>query len=469
MAVFAQQTLETHRLHYLFGPGYPLTVLLGSFFVWITSLFSNHDSVFAVNLMSVVLSSFSVGILYILVKKLFNPRVAFFSSFLFSIFPIFLGISVYGMSHAPAIFFFLLGILFLLQFDHSRRGKDLLLSSLCLGLMGACRIQDLAFISIPASYLLFIVLKKALVPLNFRKTFLRLIVFWIGTGIIAATFHLPLLLSSMETNYSSQMSRFWEKAITLNFLGISPDSLFYTSQNIIFGLTPVGFLLGILGFFWIYQNDRKKFFFLILWFFIPFLFYGNIWGTVPRFYSFFTIPLIIAIGYTFDYLLKYKNLLFKITLGLIFNLIILTLFFNMYPILKFRHDHALLPEVARFIAQHTESNAVVITGDESFFFNHYGNVQTLSKPAYELYPSDGSLQEFKKEIDALLEKNTPLYITSTGLYSYDNGKFFSTMMKKSYHLHLIGRHLSEDWHKGETRLRTGWEYLWRIEPENFED
>ncbi len=110
----SQKTLQTHQLQPLFGFGYPLTVILGSLFIKISEIFTFHNPVLAINFMSIVFSSFCPPLLYIITKNLFNSRTAFFSTTLFSLSPIFLGISIYGKSHSPCLFFLLSAIIYLL-------------------------------------------------------------------------------------------------------------------------------------------------------------------------------------------------------------------------------------------------------------------------------------------------------------------------------------------------------------------
>ena len=143
LIIQANATLETGQLHNLFGFGYPLTVLLGSFFIWACQLFNIYDPVFAVNLMSVVLSSLAVLINYFFVSELFDKRTALISSLLLTVFPNFLGLSIYGTSHIPAILFLELGFWMLSLYKKFPQKIFLYLSALSLGLVGAARLQDL--------------------------------------------------------------------------------------------------------------------------------------------------------------------------------------------------------------------------------------------------------------------------------------------------------------------------------------
>jgi len=117
LAINAEKTLNTLQMHYLFGPGYPLTVLLGAIFVGLAKIFAIADFVIAVNFVSVFFGALCILAHYSLVRKLLDESCAFFSSLMLSIFPIFLILSVYGNSHTPSLFFLLAGISSLLSFQ----------------------------------------------------------------------------------------------------------------------------------------------------------------------------------------------------------------------------------------------------------------------------------------------------------------------------------------------------------------
>jgi len=147
LAMVSQHLADNFQLKHQFGSGYPLTVILGALFIAFTRLFQITDPVYSVNLMSVVLSSLSVGVFYVLVERLLNKRTAVFAAVAFSLSPIFLGISVYGKSHIPSLFFLLLSVYFLTRNGEDRTIKDFWLSAVFMGFMGACRLQDMVLVA----------------------------------------------------------------------------------------------------------------------------------------------------------------------------------------------------------------------------------------------------------------------------------------------------------------------------------
>ena len=86
--------------------------------------------------------------------------------------------------------------------------------------------------------------------------------------------------------------------------------------------------------------------------------------------------------------------------------------------------------------------------ENSIFYKYYGNIKLLGKPLHFLSLENKDLENFKQTLDSLLNNNIPVYITSVGLFAYDPGKKFSSMIKENYNLEIVGTELYEDWHKG---------------------
>ena len=143
LIVQASKTLDTHRLHGLFGTGYPLTVILASLAELAARFSPSIETVVAVNCISVLFSLLGVLLLYLLARDLLGETTAVLTALMFSVSPIFLGLSVYANSHTICIFFLLLGVLFLVRDLNDCGRNNLWWASLSFGLMGASRVQDL--------------------------------------------------------------------------------------------------------------------------------------------------------------------------------------------------------------------------------------------------------------------------------------------------------------------------------------
>ncbi len=464
--VSALKTLSTGQLHFVFGPGYPLSILLAAAFIYVAKLFSFSDPVVAVNLMSVVFSSLCIFVNYLLVRKLFDESSAFFSSIMFSLFPIFLGISVYGKNHTPSLFFLLLGLLLFLHFQTTQKKWHLILSALSWGFMGACRLQDLILMIIPIIFFFYFPTgpwtseNTSLKSLRSKTASLLLFIFIIA--IVVLIFHVPFFLQSDSTVYLNQLFNFWNLGLTSNFRGLFSISFGLSLTMIIFALTPVGAFVSLLGFLKLFKFNKRLFLFLLLWFFIPLLFYGNLNTTTSRFLVISVIPIFMVQGYFFSYLLSFQNRFFERAVLFSFCWMTLLLFSQIFPILHFRHQHALLPDWARWISKTTEPNAIIITSDEGPFIEYYGERKILYRPTALFIYDEEHMQSFKKTVDQFLKENIPVYITSSGLHSYDFQKIFINWMIQNYELIYRTEHFSEDWHAGETVLRVGIEKLYQI-------
>ncbi len=472
LAVKAQNTLHHHQLHFLNGTGYPLTVLLGSLFVALTGFAGNKDPVFAVNFMSVVLSSLAIAFHFLFVKDFLTRKTAIFSAIVFSVFPAYLGLSTYGKSHIPSIFFLCLGLLILQQYLQTGKRSLFFFSIGCFGCMGASRVQEYVFLIIPVTVFVWIMFKQKKGHPSLRQKsqlFWRdSLGLWTGSTVFAFLFYVPLLIDAPRTGYFIQLKGYWDVSTSPNFLGLLSPSLAESFRIIFFGLTPIGSITALLGFLLILKKDKYKALFLAVWLLLPLLFLGNLSMTTTRFIMICIIPLFICAGYFFAHLYSFPNSYFRLLSFFVFSLITVTMFVNIYPVLLFRHQHALLPDFARFVQRVTEPSAKIIAGDETPFIIYYGKREIGFRPFEAAKIPQSQLRDFQRRLDALLAQDTPVYITSSGLLSYDPEKKFSSFVQNHYQLDYVGETLSEGWHQGVTRLRIGVEKLYRIRPRQTE-
>ncbi len=460
LALAAEKTLDTGRIHPLFGPGYPLTVILGAGTLALTRTLGRPDPVFAVNLMSVVFSSLMLIPFYAFTRRSIEARAAFFATAAVSLFPLFLTLSVYGKSHTPSLFFLMGGLALLVRARENGRNRDLVSSAVALGLMGACRLQDLVLMIPAVSWFLWFPEKGA--P-SLRHRLRSSMIYWTSTGLTALAFHLPLLLTE-KGSYANQFSRFFKSGVLINYVGLLSSSLLTSFRHILFGLTPVGALTVLVGFLLLMRDRPRLAVFFSLWFGIPLLFYGNLMTTAPRFLMLPTLALFPVQGVLFSRLTRTPNKAFNSLTAASFCAVYLFLFVETLPILSFRHRNALLPDFGRYVAARTDPEAWIITGDEGPFLRYYGHRRLLDrpKPITRLTPS--AWRSFQAAVDRRMKAGDPVYITGSGLYSYDPDQAFSRAMKTRYILKKIGEKRTEDWHHGETILRTGPEGLFRVLP-----
>ena len=463
LAINAEKTLLTGRIHFLFGPGYPFTVLLGSAFVLLFRCFAVADPVIAVNFMSVFFSALCVPLTFHIAKTLFNKHAAWFSAIMLSVLPLFLALSVYGKSHIPSLFFLLAGIACLLHYLRHGKTRDLVLSSISIGLLGACRLQDMILMILPLSLLLvFSPFPRPGPPLTHGKKFRDVLLFGLIALIFPIVFHLPFLGQGVNTDYSQQFSRFYSAGVSENVMGLISPALSVSLRQVLREMSPLGLLTALGGSLLLLAYHKRALLFLVLWALVPFAFYGNLVTATPRFFMISLIPLIMAQGYLFSLGWQSPQGRSREISVLIFCLILAALLRNILPILNFRHHHAPLMEFAQELSVQTEENAVIIAADEHLFISHYSGRKALVKPCTMVRHDPDELMAFKARIDQLLAQGVPVYITHTGLHNYDPHQEFSGMIKGAYALRLIGEFPSEDWHQGATRLNVGMEKLYQI-------
>ena len=463
LAIKAQETLQTGRLQHLFGSGYPLTVLLGAFFIIAVNFWGVSDPVYAVNLMSVVLSAGSVALLYLIAEGLAGRRAAVFASVSFSLCPIFLALSVYGKSHAPGLFFLLLSVFALLRFVKNGRRLNLIISAVFFGAMGAARLQDM-FLLLPAMcfFVVFGLPFETGLSLKFRISRIKLLaIFCLIAGGTAAAFHLPYFLQN-DNEYSTNLLRFWQAGFKDKYLGILTPRLLTAGKHLVDNFTWPGLIISCFGLIRIGRKNISLGFFLFLWIAGPLMFYGNHRFVInPRFLLVLLPPLVISQGYLLGTWIK-KYPAARIVIIPAFVLMTGLACSRVYPALKFRHEQALLPDFVRWVAAGIEPDARIIVTDEGLFYKYYTTGQVLYRPADVIRSTSEELDAFRQTVDALLDQQIPVYITTASLYAYDRDRHFSDFFMKHYEGELVGSHYYEDWHLGSAATQVFLFDLYRV-------
>ena len=465
LASEAERTLSSGQLGHMLGTGYPLTVITGALFIFIFNLFHIPDPVLAVNFMSVVASSLGVLAFYFLSRELFGRTAAFFSAVMLSACPIFLGISVYGKSQPLNLVLLISGIYFLFAYKREKFISSLILGGFFIGCTGANRLHELVLLFFPISYLLMWPARKTDAKalreekLNWNAFFL----FWSLVGVITALGHLPYFIQENSAAYFKQIADWFDAGFHGKFVfGYSPR-IWIGAGYLVRSLTWAGIAVFLGGMFLIFKMNRRTFLFLFLWIIFPYVFYSNSSMSVtPRYFVIVLPPVLLAQGYMFSYLVN-KHKALKFASAVLLLVIINVLWFRIYPMLVIRHENAYLPQYARWISRNTEAGARIISSDESSFIKRYGGRSPLARPLGARRISPGELDQFKREVDALLDDKVPVYIHSVSLYSYDPGRNFERFMMENYHLLWVGAALYEDWHRGEMASDIFPNHLYKVE------
>ncbi|MBP7163935.1 MAG: glycosyltransferase family 39 protein [Candidatus Omnitrophica bacterium] len=452
LAIAAEKSLASHQLHFMHGHGYPLISILGIIFFGIAKLLSVTDPVIAVNFMNVFFSSISLIPFFFFLKNLFDDKTAILSSLLLCVNPLFLSTSIYGNSHSPFLFFLFSALWLLTVYFKACSAKPLFLAAFFFGLAGAARIQDMA-VMVPSIGFLSFILARRPPParaqeqrLGFLKPFMS------ATLIGLATVTVFYLLVFTRKDMNSFDKSFFQYRLLDPFSGLISEYLKISFGYLIadfssWSLLPIIGGLAVLAF-----EHRGKFGFLLLWFLVPFLAFGNSFFITPRFLLTGFVALIISQGYLFSKLIWNRPKALDIAGKIMFLLLIVLSYHRIYPTLSFRHRHDLIPEYGRWIARVTEPNAKIIVGDEGAFIRRYGRRETIHQIVtdttyYQKHESlKEELREYKKNLDALLDQGTPVYITEIGLLSNNVGLFYF-FLTKYYTLTYKGTAPFEVWHR----------------------
>jgi len=349
--------------------------------------------------------------------------------------------------------FFLFSAFWLLTvYFQSYSVKHLFLTAFFFGLAGAARIQDMA-VMIPSMSFLYVILARRSPPdasHEKRPCFPKLLMTagFISLATVAAFY----LLVFTSKDISSFDKSFFQYRLLDPFAGLISEYLkisfsYLISDFSFWGLLPILGGLTVLAF-----ESRSKFGFLLLWFLVPFLAFGNSFFITPRFLLTSFVALVICQGYLFLRLIWNRPKALDITGKILFLFLIVLSYHRIYPTLSFRHRHALIPEYGRWIARVTEPNAKIIVGDEGAFIRYYGRRETIHQIVtdttyYQKHESlREELREYKKNLNALLDQGTPVYITEIGLLSNNVGLFYF-FITKYYTLTYKGTAPFEVWHR----------------------
>jgi len=451
LALKSQESLKSHQIHYLQGTGLPLTVLLGALFVGIFKIASINDPVFAVNFMSVTLSSLSIPILFLLIKNLLDPKTALITSLLFTFNPIFSSLSSFGNSHIPALLFFLTALLFLTK--KPRTSQSLFLSCFFIALMGASRPQDLFPLSLVFIYVFLYEVRSAPI-LNTQKKIIhkqlpRLFRYSLLTAAILLVFYLPALTTH------SQMTENPLVALKNNLFDPIKYYSLISLRNFFFFLIPTNnlftFAIFSIGAYQIFKRNSRVSIVLFLWFIVPLLSFGGLGICRPRYFLIASIPIAICIGHFASCFYKKNKLLNGCAIGIIGFLALTCFLTTTYPVLSFRHKHTPTIDFYRWIGQVTEKNASIIN-NTSIFVKHISQRNAIGFPFYTYELKNESFRAFKASIDKLTEQNIPLYITSTVMAAEDLDKSYNDYLIDNFHFQLIGEKIIDAWRAGSTRL-----------------
>ncbi|MBU0468309.1 MAG: glycosyltransferase family 39 protein [Candidatus Omnitrophica bacterium] len=451
----ALKTIQTYQIQYFHDFQYPLAVIFLVGFINFFKLFSVYDPVFLYNFLSVFFSSMSVSLFYVLIKQLINKPAAFFTAILFSLCPIYLGLSVYGTSNILSLFFLFLCLVSMNQYFLSQEKKYYFLSSFSLGLMGAARLQEMFFI-LPAIFCLyaFSPLEKIRPDRSQKKLRTKLCGFagyLVIAVLIGGIFYLPAILrqiKSPETPFliGVLVTNVPRSGFIKFFIGSIVRNIGFIKMSFSF----LGLVLSVVGIALMAFSNRRAFALCFSWILAPLLILACFRITGPRLLVLIVPAFYVGLGYVFSIVLK-KNKTMRLVVFVVFVGILFSNYFKIYPILLHRHNAALLPDYARKIGEISKPNDVIICHDEALFIQYYAKRQTKSRPSESDLFSREAMMKYKDEVRVLLAQGRSVYLTWPGMFASEHPQVFEHLTKKYFKVEEVGMMPYEDWHRGPNR------------------
>ena len=380
LALKAEATLDTMQLQYLFGTGYPLTMMITAASIFIGRFLGIDDPVFAANLMSVYASAASIPLFYLLVKRLTDVPTAVISAVLLAVSPIYLGISVYAKGHALEISLYLRRDVVSVELRGTEGGQRLVVERGALRLFGRgagagpglCvaggRIYDVCLaagsrpIATPARYV-----RRRVHPRRGGGRDHRGVSFAVLIG--SGPGGVPRAIAQLSRAVVYRPAR----AEFVCVVAVLPRMVSHQLHNIRFdrrsprsGPRLAGQLAGH-GLQPAVVRSAVRVYLVID-------------TTIPRLFTVLLPPVIVFAAFFLAYGYRRQDRLSP-TLGtLIAVLLAGTMFGNIYPVLNHRHHNAVLPDYVRWVRAQVPANARVICKDDFIFYEHYGPLATLKRP-----------------------------------------------------------------------------------------
>lgn len=454
LAQAVEKSFEHRRLYpvYLHSPtigGRYGVVFVNVVLYALVNLFSKPESsettlVFS----SVLFSSLAVVFMFCFVRELYSDKLlALTAALLLSVTPIFLSQSTGAKEHSLSLFINLLVLYLVKKGIRNKSNIILLLSGIFLGFSGFFRVPNLWIIW---PFLLIYFLDFEL-PIKYQWRHIKTnrldfkMCIYVFVPIVAGLVLLWLVQREwifMHASYSK-------------FLGLISAPLKSAVRDFIFTMTLPGVIFLFFGFFFLLiRKQTINCFMLVSWFLLYFLYNGNLAIYSPRLILDCLVPAVIftAVGITGC---MRKNTILTI---LVVVMVAAMMFVRIQPILIFRHNFVGGKELALFVKENTEKDALIIAMDDAPFLEYYGKRETLSHPVgNDRKKLKKMLQVIKEEI----EKGRPVYITYSG-FSYDPQRLFERSLYYNFKLKKIGSFVTEDYHHASISFRIYKDVLYRI-------
>lgn len=432
LAVATEKTVETGETHAAVHGRYGLVLLYALAFAPFRYLAGVESSALVITVMTALLSSLAVGMLYLFAFRLTGKWFAgFCAALLLSLNPVFFSVTTYAKSHGPALLFVLLSGYALLR-GLEEKGLKWWIVSITSGLFSLLvRGDSVLFLAMFG--VLALVSSRLSLPIKASK--LQKILFFgmLFMGILAM---IPLGLFSVS------------EAEGIPFSNI-PHLLNLLITSSLMLLPSLGFLasLGVVisGAWLAWKRQWWLLGFLILWFGMVFLPLGTTNVASPRHYVGSFVPLFIMLGLGLDALRRKKAWIAWAALVVI----VVHGFSLIYPVVDLRHEYSGPKEYGLFVERVAPPDSVIIENDNAVFVSYYGHRETMGYPRM---PSREQVEETVRQIHGHLDAGRPVYVSSR-IFSLDERNSPALTLQANFNIRKVGELKTEDYHRAELRLR----------------
>jgi len=380
------------KLQIAYPPLYHTTTFLSSIFFGTTE--------FTARLVNLTYSISSFGIFYLIIKKFFDSKIAFFSTFLFSFSPFALFLASRVLTEFTVLFWFLVSIYLFIFAIQTKKIRFFALTGFSVFLTALGK-QMGAFIIF---FFLIILLENFFNNKSDRKKIIKFIF------VMLICFFIPLLpyliilvkINGFEINKLVSIGGAYEQGEPTSYLNI----LFWT-WYLIEPLKYFPFMLIFLLLLFLYVYKKKPYFKKILLFFIIFYFLLTlIPNKETKFVQFFMLPAYLTSAYYISKLNFKLIVLFSIFYAIV-SLYLFSLTVYFYPI----------DQVAKYIKDNIpeEGNVALLSEKEPLFSSSLmWNLFKLDKDhSIRIYRSCMFNNKTRQQILELLDNNNIYFVVQS--------------------------------------------------------
>ena len=439
-AIAVEKTLEEGRLYAIGGGRQGIVIADSIIFFIFKNLFGHTSAEFAVNFGSALFGTLSIPILYFFVKNLSENRfIAFSSGILYSVTPIFLSVSTFAKEHTLDAFIVLLSLLFLVLGLKKSNYSLIFISGFIISLAIFVRFPSILIVA-SALFLIFGFYREKNAGMidGIKKSLAYIFPIIIVLGLYIL-FGAEMLSNEAKSNFVLS-----SEALTIYL----PSGLVSGFDALVISLTGLGLLFSLAGLIFLFMKNRRLFYFVLLFSIPLFVFYAFSKTVSHRFFVVPLIAFIIALCY-FIRIIYSKEPYAGV---LILLLLVIVLFFSIYPVIKFRHEFSAFKELAEMINGNTNpaDSVVILYGDDTIALNYYSKTPTRS---CDYNPDAQSVGKFASETKKLLAQNYKVYISGAcfGLGKQQEQKVFLDIMSASFKGSMVAEYTSDDYHLGAVK------------------